>query len=248
MNQSICEILRERMIAYIEPRDESVRWLSQRVGLPYSSVYRIISREAQNCTFRNAYQILRIVSTEDAKEILVKHFPTFAPLIANDSNLLENQSKATRAIGIAVQTEMLYVIHSMCSTALGSTRSEIKENYGKVGLDALDYLIDQEVVAEKRDGTIKDIYYEVNLTTQYDELKKAIKFNVDLINLSRQKSLLYNLVEGLSENGLAVSHQIVMRAIKELEEVKKNPEMIGSKKCFVNLLIGEFIPSLCDKE
>ncbi len=239
MKHGICDILREKMMAYIEPRDESVRWLSQRVGLPYSSVYRIISREAHNCTFRNAYQILKIVSPESSKEILIEHFPTFAPLIEQDKNFVENGSKIDKALESVLQTKMLYVVHSMASTTLGTTRAEVRETYGRVGQEALDFLIEQEVLAERRDGVIKDLLFETTQTNE-EQLRQIVRYNLDSFQSSDIYSLIANNVEGYSDEGAQEVLVILKEALKKVVKLKEDPSKVGKQRLFMSLLCGRF--------
>ena len=239
MKHGICDILREKMMAYITPRDESVRWLSQRVELPYSSVYRIISREAHNCTFRNAYQILRIVAPEEAKGILIEYFPSFAPLIAQDRNFIENEDKLDRALELTLQTRMLYVLHSMASTSQGATRIEIKETYGRVGLDALDVLLEQEILIERRDGVIKDLLFET-MQTNEAHLQQMIRYNLEGFYPADPQSFIFNCVEGYSEVGLGKYAVIVKEAALRIIELKNDSKNIGMHRIFVSLLAGKF--------
>jgi|GEM_PF-5469530 len=239
MKHGICDILREKMMAYIEPRDESVRWLSQRVGLPYSSVYRIISREAHNCTFRNAYQILKVVAAEDAKTILVEHFPTFAPLIEQDKNFVENEAKLDKAMELTLQTKMLYVIHSMASTSLGTTRAEVKETYGRVGLEALDMLLEQEILAERRDSVIKDLLFETTQTNE-EHLRQMIRYNLESFQAADRFSGIANVVEGYSEEGAQEVLLILKDSWARLLEIKKDPSKLGKHRLFMSLVCGRF--------
>lgn len=239
MKHGICDILRERMMAYIEPRDESVRWLSQRVGLPYSSVYRIISREAHNCTFRNAYQILKVVAPDEAKTILVEHFPNFSPLIEQDKNFVENESKLDKALELTLKTKMLYLVHSMASTSLGTTRSEVKETYGRVGVECLDLLLQEEVLAERRDGVINDLLHDTHQTNE-DHLRQMIRYNLDSFQASDKFSGIVNVVEGYSEEGAEEVRQLVRDTRDKLLEIHKDPSKLGKRRIFVSLVCGQF--------
>jgi hypothetical protein len=239
MKHGICDILRERMMAYIEPRDESVRWLSQRVGLPYSSVYRIISREAHNCTFRNAYQILKVVAPDEAKTILVEHFPNFSPLIEQDKNFVENESKLDKALELTLQTKILYMVHSMASTALGTSRAEVKESLGRIGLEALELLLQQEILAERRDGVIKDLLYD-SFQTNEQHLRQMVHYNLDSFQPTREHSMIANMVEGFSDEGATEVKEIIKVAWQKLNELRKDPSKVGKTRLFVSLLCGKF--------
>jgi hypothetical protein len=239
MKHGICDILRERMMAYIEPRDESVRWLSQRVGLPYSSVYRIISREAHNCTFRNAYQILKVVAPDEAKTILVEHFPNFSPLIEQDKNFVENESKLDKALELTLQTKILYMVHSMASTALGTSRAEVKESLGRVGLEALELLLQQEILAERRDGVIKDLFYD-SYQTNEQQLRQMIHYNLDSFQPTREHSMIANVVDGFTEEGAQEVKEIIKTAWEKLDQIRKDPSKVGKTRLFVSLLCGKF--------
>jgi hypothetical protein len=239
MKHGICDILREKMMAYIEPRDESVRWLSQRVGLPYSSVYRIISREAHNCTFRNAYQILKVVAPDEAKTILVEHFPNFSPLIEQDKNFVENEDKMDKALELTLKTKMLYLVHSMASTTLGTTRSEVKDTYGRVGIECLDLLLEQEILAERRDGVIKDLLHDTNQINE-DHLRQMVRYNLDSFQASDKFSGIVNHVEGYSEEGAEEIRQLVRDTNAKLLEIRKDPSKIGKRRLFVSLVCGQF--------
>jgi hypothetical protein len=239
MKHGICDILREKMMAYIEPRDESVRWLSQRVGLPYSSVYRIISREAHNCTFRNAYQILKVVAPDEAKSILVEHFPNFSPLIEQDKNFVENEEKMDKALDLTLKTKMLYLVHSMASTALGTTRSEVKETYGRVGVECLDVLLEQEILAERRDGVIKDLLYDTQQLNE-DHLRQMIRYNLDSYYGADRYSVIINNVEGYSDEGAEEILQLVRSLNARLIEIRKDPTKLGKRRLFMSLVCGQF--------
>jgi hypothetical protein len=239
MKYGICDILREKMMAYIEPRDESVRWLSQRVGLPYSSVYRIISREAHNCTFRNAYQILKVVAPDEAKSILVEHFPNFSPLIEQDKNFVENESKLDKALDLVLQTKMLYLVHSMASTALGTTRTEIKETYGRVGVEALDLLLEEEILAERRDGIIKDLLFET-MGSNEDQARQAIRYNLDGFQAADKYSGIVNVIEGYNDQGAQEVLVIVKEALAKVEALRKDPTKWGKHRMFLSIVCGRF--------
>lgn len=239
MKHGICDILRVRMMAYIEPRDESVRWLSQRVGLPYSSVYRIISREAHNCTFRNAYQILKVVAPDEAKTILVEHFPNFSPLIEQDKNFVENESKLDKALELTLQTKMLYVVHSMASTTLGTTRSDVKETYGRVGIEALEILLQEEILAERRDGAIVDLLIDT-LNTNEERTRQMIRYNLESFQAADKYSAITNFIEGYSDQGAQQVLAIVREAWAKVKEVAKDPANLGSHRLFLSVLCGRF--------
>lgn len=239
MKHGICDILRERMMAYIEPRDESVRWLSQRVGLPYSSVYRIISREAHNCTFRNAYQILKVVAPDEAKTILVEHFPNFSPLIEQDKNFVENEDKMDKALELTLKTKMLYLVHSMASTTLGTSRSEVKEAYGRVGVECLDLLLQEEVLAERRDGVIKDLLHDTHQTNE-DHLRQMIRYNLDSFQASDRFSVIVNQVEGYSDAGVDEIIKLAREVNARVIEIRKDPNMIGRQLLFTSFVCGQF--------
>lgn len=239
MKHGICDVLRAKMIAYIEPRDQSVRWLSQRVGLPYSSVYRIISREAQNCTFRNAYQVLKVVAPDEAKSILMEYFPSFSPLIDQDNNFFENEEKMEKALDLTLKTKMLYLVYSMASTSCGTSRNEVKEAYGRAGVRCLDLLLEQEVLAERRDGVIKDLLHNTFQSNE-DQLRQMIRYNLDSFQAADRYSGIVNLVEGFSEEGAEEIRQLLRETNAKLVDIRRNPAKLGRRRLFVSLLCGQF--------
>ncbi len=239
MKAGICDILRERMMAYIEPRNQSVRWLSQRVALPYRSVSRIINRETHICSFRNAYQILKVVAPSESRQILIENFTSFALLIKNDKNLIENISRVDKSLALTLQTKMLYQVHSMASTTLGTSRVEVKNTFGRAGVEALNTLLDDEILAESQDGLIKDLLRDV-MHTNEDQIRQMVRYNLDSFQADDKFSGIVNIVEGYSDQGAELACRVIKEAFAKLLEVQKVPANLGHRRLFASIVFGQF--------
>ncbi len=182
---------------------------------------------------------MKVVAPDEAKLILVEHFPNFAPLIEQDKNFVENESKLDKALDLVLQTKMLYLVHSMASTSLGTTRTEVKETYGRVGVEALDALLVEEIIAERRDGTIKDLLFET-ISASEEHARQMIRYNLDSFQGSDKYSGIVNLVEGYNDQGAQEALSIVKEALAKVEALRKDPTKWGKHQMFLSIVCGRF--------
>jgi hypothetical protein len=234
MKKQVTEIIRQKMVDYINEREESVRWLSKKVGLPYSSVYRFISRESHGCSFRTAYQILKVICpAEESRAILLEHFPAFAELINTDlRHVEEHEEEAKKSHDLILKSRTHYLIFCLVRGG-GCNRSEIKDRFGRVGENILEEFVAAGTIKQASSGKLK-----ATVAVDLGHNQTAAQFHAESLDLSDEYTLLENGVDGLNNAGLDAIRWIIAEAKKQIDVVRADPSKRGESVFFMSLVSG----------
>lgn len=234
MKKSIVDILHEKILTYINERDQSVRWLSKKVSLPYSSVYRFISKETHSCSFKTAFQILRVICpANESRSILLEYFPAFSELINADIRYIqEHEDEIKKSRELVLKSRTHYLIYCLVRGG-GCSRSEIKERFGRVGEKILEEFVADGAIKQGASGRLK-----ATVAVDLGHNQTAAQFHAESLDLSDEYSLLENGVDGLNRDGLDAIRWIIAEAKRQIDAIRADPSKRGESVFFMSLVSG----------
>ncbi|RYZ54233.1 MAG: hypothetical protein EOP07_16335 [Proteobacteria bacterium] len=219
-------------------RSRSLSGLARRTNVAYSTIRRI----AQNESVPHPYTALSIsevvMSTQERLEFLKNHFPTIGNLM---DECYVNSIRAEpndEALNRYIRQEPHNRIFNIAATKKGTNRRSIMQLCGQMGVDALDEMVDDAVLVELPDGTIKythdnwaignieDALHQVRHSTEHFEKHLVGTEGASLMHSTG--AVRAELVPQLKE--------LVLKFMKDLNALKDDQDSEGGIHFFCDLM------------
>lgn len=243
---NICELLKERILAYTAVANISLAGFSTKSRVPLAIIQRIVSGNFVAVKFHHAYQILNLIDPDNVKPFLVEsflvEFYSHYFLEAHRHLGFERNAEAHDSVlSRALKSKILYNVYSMASTTHGVSLAKVEDVLKKPGLQALHELVGSGVLVEVSEGLYKDPLFNHHQTNEA-QLCQMIKYNLEDFEPHNRYAAIFNIVEGYSDKGLEKVRNIIRKLFVDIFEVASDSANLGTETLFFSTLCGP-IPS-----
>lgn len=219
-------------------RGRSLSGLARRTGVAYSTIRRI----AQNESVPHPYTALAIseivMATQPRLEFLKKHFPTIGNLMDEflPSKLEQNQNG--EALQKFLRMEPHNRIFNIAATARGTTKQAIHRLCGQVGIDALSEMLEEGLLVETFDRTIKhtsDTWTYSNIDDALSQIRHSTgHFDKNLIG-TVGASLMHS-TGSIKREKVPEVKALVLKFIKDINALKQEESSAGGIHFFCDMM------------
>ena len=158
---------------------------------------------------------------------------TFAPYI--EENMPHEMDNDLNAV---LTDQVSYFIYKLAANRKGTSRAQVLDMYGKMGMERLEKLISLNYIKEDKGelhATKKDFSLDVEIAASH--LPEMTKFYKPQL-VSEGNNLFYTLSETLTEEGIQKIKEIQKEAVKRVYDIMRSPFYEGD--------IPYFTLQLCD--
>ena len=219
-------------------RGRSLSGLARRTSVAYSTIRRI----AQNESVPHPYTALSIseivMDTPQRLEFLKKHFPTIGNLMGEvyDSSIrVEPNDESLKRF---LRQEPHNRIFNIAATTLGTNRKEIQRASGQPGVDALEEMVEDGVLIEMPDGTIKYSHNSWSIGNIEDALDQ-VRHSTDHFDkhlVGTEGASLMHSTGAISADLLPKLKELVLKFMKDLNALKDDQNASGGVHFFCDLM------------
>lgn len=219
-------------------RGRSLSGLARRTGVAYSTIRRI----AQNESVPHPYTALAIsevvMATHPRLDFLKKHFPTIGNLMEECYPTKLESEPNGEAIQKYLRMEPHNRIFNIAATVRGTNRRAIQSLCGQVGVDALDEMLDEGILVELSEGTIKytnDSWTHSNIDEALSQIRHSTEhFDKNLIG-TVGASLMHS-TGSIKREKVPEVKELVLKFIKDLSALKNDEASGGDVHFFCDLM------------
>ncbi|MBC7660916.1 MAG: hypothetical protein H7249_14565 [Chitinophagaceae bacterium] len=219
-------------------RGRSLSGLARRTSVAYSTIRRI----AQNESVPHPYTALSIaevvMTTQQRLEFLKNHFPTIGNLMdevyATNVRPDPNQESLSRFIRLEPHNR----IFNIAATKKGTTRRAIAALCGQSGIEALDEMLDDTILVELPDGTIKythDNWVIGNVDDALVQVRQSTHHFVKQLVGTDGASLMH-ATGAVKPELVPKLKELVLNFMKDLNALKDNQDAEGDTHFFCDLM------------
>ena len=219
-------------------RTRSLSGLARRTNVAYSTIRRIAQNESMPHPY-TALSISEVVMTAQQRlDFLKKHFPTIGNLMdecyVNSVRSEPNEESLNRFI----RQEPHNRIFNIAATKKGTHRKAILALCGQMGLDALEEMLDDTILVELPDGTIKytrDNWALGNIEEALDQVRHSTE-HFDKHLVGTEGASLMHATGAIKAELLPKLKELVLRFMKDLNALKDNQDAEGGIHFFCDLM------------
>ena len=227
----------EHIEKYLTERsNQSLRSVSLRAGIPYSSLWRIYQGNG-TVDFGMAMSVINIVaSASDAGKFLQAHFPEKAK-IAHEMYSQHRPGIASDLFREHLSNYLTNQIFSLAATRAGTTEERVRHLYGEKGSAALTELIESEILIKSDTGAVKFPTGNFSISNPEDfisDFSLKVK-NFDKSLLGTNGALLGTITETVNEDSLAEIKSILVESYKRINEIVLSKESEGILPVFAGV-------------
>ncbi|SME96449.1 hypothetical protein [Pseudobacteriovorax antillogorgiicola] len=244
--QSLLKDLVDAISNWLEGgRGRSLSSLSRRCNIAYSTIRRIAQNESTPHPY-SALSISEVVMTTPQRiAFLKKHFPTIGDLMDECYSPMIRPEANEGALKRFLAREPHNRIFNMAATQVGTHRDPINRLAGQLGIEALEEMLEAEILVEQADGTIKythDNWAIGNIEDTLEQVKHSVE-HFDKSLVGTDGASLMHATGAISEDAVPKLKILIRNFIRDLNTLKNSPQSEGSVHFFCNLMY-----SLYDKE
>jgi len=219
-------------------RSRSLSGLARRTGVAYSTIRRI----AQNESVPHPYTALSIsevvMTTQQRLEFLKKHFPTIGNLMEECyDNKIGVQPNAD-ALQRFLRMEPHNRIFNIAATEAGTNRRAIQNLCGQMGIDSLNELLDESLLVELPDGTIKythDGWTHANIDEALSQIRHSTQ-HFDKHLVGTDGASLMHSTGAIKPELVPKVKELVLKFMKDLNALKNDDASEGGIHFFCDLM------------
>jgi hypothetical protein len=218
--------------------------LSRISGVSYTTLRRFSQCEGHP----TAEPVLKIVDATlggAAKiEFVNKHFPEIARTIDRFNKQTQPiEEPAREELRLFYMRDPHNLILNLAITAKGTSVDAIRRLCGERGLEALDEMVECEVL--ERDLATGAVRYREDtlVTTDCDVILNFIKRSVDYFDRSligTRAAKVSHMTASISEEGLRRIHDLVSETISRIHEIKHDRRYAGDIPFFVDVMMNVY--------
>jgi lambda repressor-like predicted transcriptional regulator len=209
--------LRLAVDAWLEKKGNSLLRLAKKSGVGYSTVRRMVQNEQEPCLKTQVLVGTVVLGPSNCLEMFKDEIPGLKAFHLVGCEKVADGSE-TREEFLSNSTS-----HAVISLAVrGTTREEIKEEYGRSGLEKLDSLLEDKVLRIEKDKIFAENF---DLTTQGDICRS--------VQLSAEKFCPENYVsgswwsDGFNAQGILALTNLCTEFNAKLEAINKSESLKG---------------------
>jgi hypothetical protein len=223
MTLQLCQLLRDKIKAFIEARNESIRWFGRQTDVDYTTVYRLLNGEQKTISLINAKKILAAVEPSSLVSILGEYYPDeMRQVLEETAAEIEKQASIFETI---LKDVSLLKVYTLVATAPHMSRGLIERRFGQDGLEQLDKLVSLGAVSEAN-GLVDDSL-QGKLLVSDEAIKLHAKCHADLVNLSKPGTHAYNTRVALNEAGLKAWYEAQVEHERRLQQIEQDEDLKG---------------------
>jgi len=242
---TVSEQLKDMMNDYLEANPfASVNGLAKKSGIGATTLRRILNSSIKgdpapntalnlSCALTNEKNLSKILSKSEGAlgSYLRDSFGIFA-----DTNIEQNYSPELNDI---LKDEVKYFIYKLAANNSGTSKMEIAELYGHLGLKKLDEMLASGIVLKQEDevhAVEKNFSLDISLALKH--LPKLLNF-YKKENIQEGRNLFYSLSESLNEEGISRVKQIEKEAVEKIAQVMNTSFFQGNSPYFSVIISDE---------
>lgn len=219
-------------------RSRSLSSLARRTNVAYSTIRRI----AQNESVPHPYTALAIaevvLSVPQRVEFLKEHFPTIGNLM---NDVYDNRLQADpneEAFRRLLHLEPHNRIFNIAATKAGTTRPDILRLFGQAGEDAVQELLNEGILVEHTNGTIK-YTQDTWIYGSVDEVLNQLRMSThhfDKRLIGSDGASLMHATGAIRPEMVPKVKALVLQFIKDLNELKDQENAEGGVHFFCDMM------------
>ncbi len=242
---TVSEQLKDMMDDYLAANPfASINGLAKKSGVGASTLRRILSSSIKgdpapntalnlSCALSNEKNLAKILTNSKGAlgEYLKDSFGIFA-----ESNLTQSYNLELNEV---LDDEIKYFIYKLAANAKGTSKIEIAELYGQLGLKKLDEMLSIGIILKNEDefhASEKNFSLDISLAIKH--LPKLISF-YKKENIQLGKNLFYSLSESMNVEGIDRIKKIEKDAVEKIAEIMKTPFFQGDSPYFSVIISDE---------
>lgn len=233
-------------------RNRSLSSLSRASGVSYTTIRRLYQREG-NPTAEPVLKIVDAALNNDEKiEFINRHYPEIAVTIKNfNSEAYNSTTSRQEALKTFYVRDPHNFVLNLAHNDKGTTRSDINSLMGSRGLEALDELIEHDLLECARQGSEEIFRLAPLLSHDCDMALAQIKLSADHFNRSligTKAARLFHGTASLNREALERIHDVLSAAIQEIVAIKDDPRSRGDIPMFVDMIMNVYDKRPLDRE
>lgn len=237
--RTLCEVLAERVKSYKRkhPRLNSHQ-VAKRFNMSASSLTRIMNGDIRTPSIDQVLRVLRGTGCDDILAYLEEYFPEVAGAYKDIYRSMRDKVKYSELHAEEYLSDDKYFrILLICFSRIGTTRNQIFEAFGQVGVLALDHLNEREIVKVDEDGRVRGCSDLISFSdkTVRNVLSKSVMHCSDLSFRNSYNFLSYHS-ESISKEGQKKIQEILFDANEEIKKIISMKEYEGDMQVYVGLV------------
>jgi DNA-binding transcriptional ArsR family regulator len=225
-------------------RSRSLSSLSRASGVSYTTLRRLYQREG-NPTAEPVLKIVDAALTNDEKiEFINRHYPELADTINKfQRDAYASASSRQEALKTVFMRDPHNFILNLAQNSKGTTREDVNRLTGERGLEALDELVECELLERSREGQREVFRLAPLLSHDCDMALAQIKLSADHFDRSligTKAARVFHATSSIRRQALEQIHDVVSAAIQQIMTIKDDPRNAGEIPIFVDMLMSVY--------
>ena len=223
-------------------RNRSLATLSRASGVSYTTLRRLYQREG-NPTAEPVLKIVDVaLNNEEKLEFIRRYYPE---IVVNVSGLqagvfASNSPRQETLKAFYVRDPHNYILN-LAHNDRGTTRETVQRIAGERGVEALDELVEHEILQVERVG--KETIYRLPamLSSDCDMALAQMKLSADHFDRSligTKAARLFHATASIDQRTLERIHDILSSAIRDVIDLKDDPRNSGDIPLFVDMMMN----------
>ncbi len=233
---TLSEYLRQAINGYLKKKSHSLITLSDKSGIHYNTLARILKGRVEHPSMETALGILKICeSRPKIGSTLARFFPDYNVVLDITPEIpksLETSFEPTHVFSDSMCVRLLFAI------ACGHTSlvDELRKEFGEVGVSCLNRLVTAGIVVSDQEEL--SINQEVVDALDGQTSLQLLRHSVELILKYKQEALINFEVRGLSDTGLDLVNQHLYEANEKIKKVLGNKSFRGNNPVLMTTICG----------
>lgn len=230
-------------------RSRSLATLSRASGVSYTTLRRLYQREGHP----TAEPVLKIVDatlTNDQKlEFLTRYYPEIANAVTVERKTYAPEGSRGDALKAFLFREPHNFILNLAHTEKGTTREDVQRLTGERGTEALDELLENELLSVEYVGKQQMIRRPPSLSQDCDIAINQIKLSADHFDRSltgTKAARIFHTTGSVSQRALEEIHDILSGCIRAILEIKNDPRNAGEIPMYAAMLMNVYDKAALD--
>ncbi|MFW7380910.1 MAG: helix-turn-helix domain-containing protein [Oligoflexus sp.] len=238
---SLSDYLRNTINDYLKKKSHSLITLSDKSGIHYNTLARILKGRVESPSLETALGILKVCQTGQAAfDALRTFFPDYDVILGMVQTERDVDKDAMVDLSRILSDSIALRILALARSRDGLRLDELRKSCGELGMERLRSLRERDWLLT--DGDVVRLNQRklgMDLKVSHDFLKAFCSMLDQELN-QRDHALLWNQVERFNDEGVAALRSAAMDFFHEVESIRNNPRYYGQKPCFVGTVLGSF--------
>lgn len=224
-------------------RTRSLATLSRTSGVSYTTLRRLYQREG-NPTAEPVLKIVDSTLNNDKKiEFLNRHYPEIANAVNVERKTYAPEAERDESLKTFLFREPHNFILNLAHTDMGTTREDVRRLNGERGVEALDELLENDLLTQEYVGKQQVLKRPPSLSQDCDIAINQIKLSADHFDRSltgTKAARIFHTTGSVSQRALEEIHDILSDAIRAVLKVKNDPRSAGNVPMFSAMMMNVY--------